>query len=103
MDELIKSVSLYPNGTYLRLYFENNTVIIEGEIDTIYETNNGLEEDEEGYKEFFACAILVKKVVRNLISADISVGSLYEISIENKPICIELADKTILWGISQSQ
>lgn len=76
-------------------------VIIEGEIDTIYETNNGKEEDEEGYKEFYACAILIKKVVRNLSRANLSVGSLYEISIENEPTCVELVDKTILWKMPQ--
>lgn len=55
MDEMMKRINKFDNGTYLKVKCENGRIVLEGRIDTIYETNNGLNEDELGYKEFFVC------------------------------------------------
>lgn len=48
MDEMIQKVSAYPNGTYLKIIWSFGKDELEGIIDTVYETNNGLNEDEDG-------------------------------------------------------
>ncbi len=49
---MVREISKYPNGTYLKIEWENSQLVLEGIIDTIYETDNGLEEDDAGYMEF---------------------------------------------------
>ena len=56
MDELLDKLSKYPNGTRLVIELSEETKII-GEIDTICESDNGLDMDEEGYEEYYACII----------------------------------------------
>lgn len=97
MDDMIKKISTYPNGTYLRLIWEYKKTIVEGVVDTIYETDNGLDENEEGYQEFYACAIKIIKVIGNLEKKKLDVNQLIEISKEMQPASIELKDGTIIW------
>ena len=97
LDEMMKKISQYPNGTYLRLEWENEELILDGEIDTIYESNNGLDEEEEGYKEFYACAIRIKKIYNNYSGTKYSMGELIEISVENSPKLISLQNGKIIW------
>lgn len=96
MDEMIQKISVYPNGTYLKVIWPYGEEI-EGIIDTIYETNNGLDEDEDGYEEFYACALKVKKIIRNLKENKTNVNQLIEISQKNQPIRIILKDGGIIW------
>lgn len=96
MDEMIRQLSACPNGTPLQISWAGN-VVIEGTVDTIYETDNGEEIGEERYQEFYACAVLVEKVVRNLSGSPLAVNTLIEVSIENQPSKIELADGTVIW------
>lgn len=75
-------------------------MIIEGEIDTVYETDNGLEEDDDDddkYREFYACTVTVKKVINNSIDKIVNTDDLVEVSIENSPTSIELGDGTLIW------
>lgn len=97
MDEMMRQISTFPNGTLLRIGWESGKVVIEGILDTIYETDNGAEIDEEQYQEFYACAVLVEKVVRNLSDSPLAVNTLIEVSIENQPSKIELADGMVIW------
>ena len=97
MDEMMKAINKYANGTYLKVEWENGQLVLEGKIDTIYESNNGLEEDENGYKEFYACAFSVENIVNNLKECHIDIGGLIEISIENEPTLITLEDGSIIW------
>lgn len=48
MDEMMKVISKYANGTYLKVEWENGQLVLKGKIDTIYESNNGLEEEDDG-------------------------------------------------------
>ena len=97
MDDMIKKISVYPNGSYLRLIWDYKKTIVEGVIDTIYETDNGLDENDKGYQEFYACAIKIIKVVRNLDGKELDINQLIEISREKQPTSIELKDGTIVW------
>ena len=73
--------------------YENDTFI--GQVDTWYETDNGLEEEDELYEEYNACAIYVHKVIGN-ISKNIQEGQLYEFSYKNIPKKIESENGDIL-------
>lgn len=97
MDEMMKQISKYPNGTYLRVEWQHGQLVLEGKIDTIYESDNGLEEEEDGYKEFYACAFRIEKILNNNINKRFILNSLIEISIENEPTVITLKDGCILW------
>ena len=77
--------------------WENGQLVLEGKIDTIYESNNGLEEDDAGYKEFYACAFSVENIVDNLKNKECHIGGLIEISIENEPTRIALDDGSVIW------
>ncbi len=100
MDKMMQQLSTHPNGTFLRISWDFGKVVIEGTLDTIYETDNGAEMDEEQYQEFYACAVLVKRIVRNLSNSPLAVNSLNsltEVSVENLPSKIELVDETVIW------
>ena len=66
MDEMMQKISAYPNGTPLRISWDSGKAVIAGIIDTIYETDNGAEDDKDQYQEFYACAVLIKRIIRNL-------------------------------------
>lgn len=98
MDKMMQLLSAYPNGTFLRISWGSGKVVIEGILDTIYETDNGAEIDEEQYQELYACAVLVKNVIRNLSNRFLAANTLIEVSIQNQPSKIELVDGTIIWS-----
>lgn len=97
MDEMMKAINKYANGTYLKVEWENGQLVLEGRIDTIYETNNGFEEEDDGYKEFYACAFSVENIVSNSKEKECHIGGLIEISIENEPTLIALDNGSIIW------
>jgi len=97
MDELIKAISKYQNGTKLIVEWAEE-LELKVILDTIYESDNGLDDDEEGYKEFYACAVKVLSIIKNQSNKyEISEGRLIEISMENSPKSIKLEDGTSIW------
>lgn len=97
MDEMLRKISKYPNGTFIKITWEYGNMAIEGVIDTIYETDNGLDMDDKEYQEFYACAVMVKKVISNLKMEKLKINQLIELSKENQPTSIALEDGTIIW------
>lgn len=97
MDKMMQKISAYPNGTLLQISWDSGRTAIEGIIDTIYETDNGAEMDKEQYREFYACAVLVKRIIRNRSSTPLAANTLIEVSIQNQPSKIKLADGTVIW------
>jgi hypothetical protein len=95
---LIKSISVYPNGTIIYIEWLNGS-IIKGEIDTIYETDNGLDLDEIGYQEYFACAVKVIDILRETEddTEKYKIGNLIEISELKSPFKITLANGSIIY------
>lgn len=73
---------------------------IKGKVDTCYETDNGLEIEEEDYQEFYACAVEVIEILNmpGKIDYYIKKGNLIEVSIQNKPKQVLLEDYTVIWS-----
>lgn len=97
MDEMLKVISKYPNGTPLVIELQDGG-IISGEIDTIYETNNELDPNDKAYQEFYACLLMIVDIINHSKqTGPYSIGDLIEISIQNPPLEILLNDgKSIL-------
>lgn len=97
MDSLIRAINKYPNGTKLIINWKKG-LEVEGEIDTIYETNNGLEMDEKGYQEYYACAFYVLAIKNSSEEkSDIEVRELIEVSMQNPPLNVMYEDGTLIW------
>lgn len=101
--KLIKSISEYPNGTIIYIKWMNGT-IIKGEIDTIYETDNGLDLEEIGYQEYFGCAVKVLDILQEAKdnTEKYKIGNLIEISELNSPFKITLANGSIIYEEKKS-
>lgn len=97
MDEMLKAISGYPNGTYLQVEWTEADLILGGVIDTIYQTDNGVPEGTSGFREFYACSFRIKDVIRNMSGHPYSVNSLMEISMEAPPTVITLRDDRPVW------
>ena len=99
MDELIRAINRYPNGTIL-IIETGNGCSIKGSIDTIYETDNGIEPEESSYKEYYACVFKVFEISNISDSCiDVRMGCLIEISMENPPKKLSLEDGKVIWSI----
>lgn len=97
MDEMMKRINKFDNGTYLKVEWQNGQLVLGGRIDTIYETNNGLEENDVGYREFYACTFKIEKIFQNFTDKILKENDLMEISIENQPTLITLSNGNIIW------
>lgn len=93
----------FKNGTFLKLEWESKALVIEGNIDTFYETYDVSNEDFE----YFAMAFFVKRIVKagvpiaeysdsEISATPITIDGLMEISMCNEPSKICLSDGTIL-------
>ena len=60
MEPLFEMVNNSSTKNY-KITLEDETVL-HAIFDTCYESDNGLEEGEEGYEEFFACLFLIQEV-----------------------------------------
>lgn len=99
MDELIRQINKYPNGTLLEMRWKNG-LRIKGAIDTIYETDNGFEPDDERYLEFYACTLTILSIANDpLENMALKVGDLIEISMQNPPVEIMLDNGTGIWKV----
>lgn len=99
MDNFIESISNFPNGTILFIELLNG-LKIKGELDTIYETDNGLEMDDLDYQEYYACTVEIQTILycpSNLVNL-FKMGSLIEVSIRDEPLSVSLVDRTLIWS-----
>lgn len=69
------------------------------------ETNNGLEPEEKGYLEYYACWVKVgeimaspQRLASNTVCGNFKVGEGVELSLLNQPLKIEAEDGTLLWS-----
>lgn len=56
-----------------------------------------MDEEDDGYKKFYACAFKIENIIKNLTNKAYDIYSLIEISIENEPTLITLHDRSIIW------
>lgn len=97
MDEMIRKINKYPNGTILMIKW-SDSLSIKGAIDTIYETDNGLDPDSNEYKEFYVYLIMVLEVLnKSKKKSEIEKNSLIELSMQNAPLKITLENDLVIW------
>ncbi|MDA8353299.1 MAG: hypothetical protein M0Z65_08990 [Firmicutes bacterium] len=78
------------NGTPLVVEWIDGSKM-EGMIDTIYETDNHLEMDEDGYREYIACLLRVKAILSQ------PAHSIGELSSIDPPSKIYLKEVPPIW------
>ena len=84
MKNVFKDISEEPHKIYT-LNFEDGS-ILEVKQDTCYETDNGLDEDDEDYQEYHACAMRIKSVIKDTtLDKRYKENMLIEISYLNYP------------------
>lgn len=82
---LFEFIDNNPDQKY-RMVLQDDTVLI-AHLDTCYETENGLEEDEDKYEEFFACLFIIDKIIsiKNEEKNTYKVNEFLEITYHNCP------------------
>ena len=100
MDFMISKIMDYCNGTYMKIVWKDKCELI-GKIDTIYESCNCLSEDDPNYKEYYACAVEIIRIIYASDNFNKQIGELIEISIDNQPSKIELEDGTVIWDVDK--
>jgi len=76
-----------------------NGLVIKGVIDTFSETDNGLDEANPDYKEYYMCVIEITDIVKlpyNYLFNK-KIGDLVELSEVNEPMRIELDNGEVIW------
>ncbi|OZI12921.1 hypothetical protein CEW92_04080 [Bacillaceae bacterium SAS-127] len=95
-NSLLREISKYPNGAVFFITLENG---LEAEVtlDTIYETDNGLEEDEPGFKEYMAALFVINKILKVAKENVPKEGSYFEVSILEPPKELQLLSGENVW------
>ena len=91
MDEMMRRVFREPGDTLLRVEWKDLGLMLEGMIDTCYESCNCLEEDDPDYKEYYACALRITRILQCPADFPKQTGDLIEISIDRQ--CLTSAGK----------
>ena len=85
MDKMLCTISRYPTGTQLTVELQDGG-IVSGHIDTMYETDNGLELDDKGYEEFHAWLLSIENIEKHSSETKpFLIGGLWEFSKQNLP------------------
>lgn len=63
IGNLFKDISEEPYKIYILEFYDGS--ILKAQMDTCYESDNGLEEDDEQYQEYYACAMEIIKVIKD--------------------------------------
>ena len=82
MEKLFKAINENEGEIYV-VSFSNGDVV-EAKVDTCYETDNGLEDDDVNFEEYHACAMKIVKVIVDK-SETLENGRLIEINYHNYP------------------
>jgi|GEM_PF-1647077 len=97
MDEFIKEMAKYEDGIDLIVEYNDGAVILAKE-NGIHESDNGLDMDEEGYEEFYACLLRIVKILEpKNYSGKLKEGGLTEIYLNAPIIEVRLTDGSIVW------
>lgn len=82
MENLFLSINSNVKQIYVLKY--SNGDVIEAQVDTCYETDNGLEDDDQNYEEYHACAMRIVKIIAEK-NKNFKEGDLIEINYHNYP------------------
>ena len=99
MDEMFRAICKYPNGTKVTVELYDGG-IVSGHIDTMYETDNGLELDDEGYEDFYAWLLRIENIEKHSSETKpFLIGGLWEFSKQNLPRRITLNTGEVIWEL----
>lgn len=100
MNDFINEMTNHPNGTEL-IFIWKDGLKIKAQIDTMYDTDNGLELDEEGYEEYHACLVKVTSIMKEseILRFNIEENKFLEISDKNAPDEIQLENGETIWKL----
>ena len=97
MDEMMRLLSSFPNGTYIKIEWDSAKLALGGRIETIYETDNGLPESVSDFKEYYAMVFRIKDVIKNE-SGQIYAGNMVmEVSPVSPPSRIWSQHDMLIW------
>lgn len=82
MKNLFLSINENTTPIYALEYSDGD--IFEAQVDTCYETDNGLEDNNPDYEEYRACAMKIVKIIVNK-TRKLKEGDLIEINYHNYP------------------
>ena len=63
MEKLFLEIN--KNGSDVFVISFHNGDVVEAKVDTCYETDNGLEENDTNFEEYHVCAMKIKEVIVN--------------------------------------
>ncbi len=100
-DELIMSpflhyINKHPNETMIFEWTDGTKLLVR--LDTAYDSMNDLDEEDEGFEEYFACAMETVKIISigTAPVCDFEVGGLFEVNYHNFPDFVRDQDGNIL-------
>lgn len=82
MEKLFLSINNNNNQIYILIF--SNGDVAEAQVDTCYETDNGLDDDDPDYEEYHACAMKIVKIIVDK-NENLEEGNLIEINYHNYP------------------
>ncbi len=93
MENLFLSINDNATQIYVLTYLDGD--VIEAQVDTCYETDNGLQGDDCNYEEYHACAMKIKKIIVDK-NKKLKEGNLIEINYHNYPQQIKDSQGNVL-------
>lgn len=93
MENLFLSINANAKQSYTLAY--SNGDIVEAQVDTCYETDNGLDDDDPDYEGYHACAMKIVKIIVDK-TRKFKEGNLIEINYHNYPQYIKDPEGNIL-------
>ena len=77
------------------IFLKNGAIIKSLSNVGVFETDNGLDFDDEGFLEYYACCVAVSEIIKD--GVDTSIGEYIELSEYNEPERIETENGEVLW------
>lgn len=82
MGKFFSAIDRESSQIYVLTFFNGD--VVEAKVDTCYETDNGLDDNDPGFEEYHACAMRITKIFVDK-SKTLEEGKLIEINYHNYP------------------